>query len=78
MRAAVLAVALALGGCATRVVVAPREPLPVSMTTCPPEPDLRRVHDDAGVAHGIAELAAVGRACRHHLDATRATLDAEH
>ena len=48
------------------------------MLTCPPAPALRRATTDADVASGIADLKAAGRACRAHLAATRATLDAEH
>ena len=73
----VLILALALGGCASRAVVAPRQALPADMLTCPPEPSGRGVTDDRGVASYTADLAAAGRVCRAHLAATRATIAAE-
>ena len=78
-RVAILAAAASvLVGCARPMaVVAPREALPADMTHCPGEPDGRGVRDEAGAAAYVLDLAAAGRACRHHLGATRATLDAE-
>ena len=78
MRLIVLVLALALAGCATRAVVAPRVALPADMLTCPPEPSGHGVTDDRGVATYTTDLAAAGRACRARLAATRATLAAEH
>ncbi len=78
IRLLMLSLALALGGCATRAVVAPRMALPADMLTCPPEPSGRGVTDDQGVATYATDLAAAGRTCRAHLDAARAALQSEH
>lgn len=72
LRPALAGMALALAGCASRpvAVVAPRQALPASMTTCPPEPDGHMVRDEVGAATYVLDLAAAGRGCRSHLGAT--------